>query len=530
MAETPEELRALDEPRALPQRLRARLEAALLAPHDPSPPGDAPLDGVDAPRAVPPPVRSRVERALVAASAIDVLRDAANVERDLPVRVRARIEMALLPAARAQRTWVVRALAVAASLILIAASVVAVVRAPDDGARDLATPGANNTTGGTSGGVSAGSDSVQADRGAAGSVRPFGDSITTGAAMVAGSGRVDGDQPPPFTESAGTYAAMPAPASGPAATSKRSASPLVVGIARGDPQITAGFDAYVRMTNARGGIHGRSLVAVDAPKSGAITTVNLGSDALGTTTGPVLESIAVPERILLGNVFDVASAAERQARVLAGALFPARAENATAAIYVEPRGIFADTVPMAIEEALRARGVTTVRVTFDGSAPPVLVPADATFLSMSMKPAMAWVREARARSYAPARGIGAMYPLLDRALVGGLPDRLTVASPYALVDGSELATLEQVAQRPANAALIHGWTTAKALAYALWESEADSRAEAQVALENMDGFPLWFAPPYSERRGTHARTPDAIVYEVRRGAFIQRGDWRTDQT
>jgi hypothetical protein len=240
---------------------------------------------------------------------------------------------------------------------------------------------------------------------------------------------------------------------------------------------------------------------------------------------PVLETLAVPAPALRADVFDLASAPERQAHLIADAVFPERARGETAAVYVAGPGVFADRVPDALERVLDARGVTVVRVEYEGGAP-VLVPADASFLSMDEDDARTWLRATRGD--ARVGTVAGVFSVVDEALLADLPTGALAVSPYTLPrEGSEVEALRDRAGRPLSAAVVHGWVTAKALAVAIWRSGADTAAEVRRSLEDLPGYETGFAP-YGVRAGTHSRTPEGLVLEVRDGAFVARGGFVND--
>src|SRR5207245_1796478 len=173
----------------------------------------------------------------------------------------------------------------------------------------------------------------------------------------------------------------PAPAAGPQ---------VRVGVVGGNPAEEAGFRAYVQLLNQAGGAGGHPFVLVPVSPSGpgrTAVTVNLsGTPVAGTTgppgwvSGPLLESLAGPEAVTRGAVFDLASPPERQAHLAADAVFPTAAPGATAVVYQAPSGVLGDQVPAAFDAVLRARNVTPVHVVYragDGLSP---VQGDAVLL------------------------------------------------------------------------------------------------------------------------------------------------------
>lgn len=484
----------LDAPRAMPEALRARIEGALL--------GAATM---------PAEVRTRVEGAL-ALEGIDA-------PRALSEALRARIEGALgaRPRAEPWRRWV----AAAAAIVLFAAGGLAVVRRPAGtpprgGLAAPAVPNAEDT-------LPPPALSLRAE------ARPpalpaAGFSALASVDQVAGSdlgpappyafGGDDAPVPPPqaIAEPGGDPVAAPQPPPAPAPP------PLRVRVALGDADVRAGFVAYTRLLNERGGVRHRDVRLVE--EGAAIATVNLGRTPLGTTpnAGPLFEGPASPERLLRDRVFGFSSAPERQAHLVADAVFPSQATGARALVYHAGGGVWSDEVPAALETVLRARGVAVLRVEVMEGAPALYLPADAVFLSMPRGRAAAWLA-ARPEGYAPARGIAGVWSLADTSLP--LPDGTRVVSPYALAaDEAEVDDLLRRSGRPMSASLVHGWVTAKSLAVALWLSGADSSRATERAVAELDRYANGFAPPYKVREGTNSRTPEGLVYEVRRGALV----------
>ncbi|MGH9021634.1 MAG: hypothetical protein ACRDV9_00785, partial [Acidimicrobiia bacterium] len=336
----------------------------------------------------------------------------------------------------------------------------------------------------------------------------------------------------------------PAPAPS-APGSPAEGEPIRIGLVIGDDHEEAGLRAYVETLNSSGGIRGRpiELVATSAgsPAAGTLATVNAsglalagGDGAPGWTTGPFLETLTTPEEALARRagdaeraVFSFASPLERQARLVAEAVFPNASPGATAVVYREVAGPFADRVPSAIAEVLSARGVQVTMVTYDPARPPLLRDADAAFLSLGTGTADSWLSQARQLGHSPKRGIAGIASLFDPGLLAKLPDGARVLSPYVLPSGQEGSVIASRAGTTSARAL-HGWTTAKALAIAFWRSGADTPVELSAALEELAGHDLGTAPPYETRGGTRSRTPDGILFEVRSGAFVAQGEFRRD--
>ncbi len=348
------------------------------------------------------------------------------------------------------------------------------------------------------------------------------------AAMApAAPGSQGGSAPPPPRSS-------PPPASGPA---------LRVGFVGGDAAQEAGFRAYVALLNREGGVRGRPVEAVPvapgAVDSSTLVTVNLSSrpvatpgGAPGWVGGALLETLTATEDLLPagGRVFSFASVPERQAHLVVDAVFPDAAPGARAVVYAATDGPYAGKVAAAFRQILTAKGVTVTTVVYDPDQPPALLPTaaeDAAFVSLDPPAAAAFARQARESSYRPARGIAGVASLFDPAVLGDLPEGARVVSPYVVPGGAEGDAIRSGAGGT-SAAVLHGWTTAKVLAVALWRSGADTQQEALAALEGMAGYDSGLAPPYETRPQTRSRTPEGVVFEVRSGAFAAQGAFRRD--
>ena len=528
MPEDFEDLRAIDAPRDLPDAARARIERALLAPPGLPRPveSDEPtLEGIDAPRGMPPTVRARVEGAMVLAAS--ELIAGIDEPREIPAAARARIERALVPQERERRVLVLRALGIAASLMLIVASTVAIVR--------------NGSVGGSTQALSPPRTSpTPASEGGAGPAVTPGFVLVPAPALPAAasaSGASFEYSSQPFTAPPPYSTTRPVPATqgilgGGVPPPGPAASTLHVGIVRGDPIQESGFRSYIKVLNASGGAAGHKIVldqvAPNLPSSRVIATANLSPSTVATTDGPpswthgpLLEGVAVSDALLKGNVFDFSSSYQHQAHLIADAVYPAIADGAIAAIYLT-NGIFGDEVPRAIEKVLNARHVTPVRVQFDPSQtkPPLLVPADIAFLSMSTGDARQFISTAKTLGYAPTNGYAGIYSLLDLGALPDLPNGTNVMSPYALPpSGFEADALRSGSKHPLSARLIHGWVTAKSLALAIWLSGATTANAMPGALSQLEGYSSGFAPPYAVRAGTRSRTPEGILYRVEDGVF-----------
>ena len=538
MDELERDLAGLGEPRPLPPALRQRLERAL-AEHASAPPARAtaqaaenPLAGIDAPRPLP----SALEEGLVASLAGEAA--------PLPRRVRHRVRAALSHGSPGRRPVAV-ALAAAAAVIVLAATVGTLVRtggqagpahrslaAGSGGAGAAPLAGVGGGAAGSSGEPAAaqGAPAAPGDntraQAAARAAGPVAGAPGASAALAAPTGQT---APPPFAfdpDATGT----PVPQTG---------QPVSIGVAGGDPAEEAGFRAYVQRLNAAGGAGGHTfaLVAVSpgGPAAKTAVTVNLSGAPLAGPAGPpawaggpLLEGLAAPESATRGDVFDLASPPERQAHLLAGAVFPEAAPGATAVVYQASSGVLGTDVPAAFDAVLRARGVTPVHVVYHARDPVSPVHADAVLLSLDTSTSSDWLDRARSAGVAAPRGIAGLYPLLDASLLPRLPSGTRVESPYLQASGAEAAAMQQGSRLPPGDAVTHGWVTAKALAVAVWRSGAVDATAMRAALSGLIGYADGFAPPYQTRPGDNARQPEGVLFTVRDGAFAVTGAFRAD--
>lgn len=472
-------LARLDDPRPLPDRLRRDLLTAIRG-------DELGLAGSDGPRPLPDDVRRRIESSLL-----------------------------ITPARPDGRLMRQRLLAVAAVLVALVGLLAVVSRQPGDGSTKVAGPRSSATTGvspagergagGTGGG---GSTRGSASGGAIGSASgvPFAQGGTTS------SGETASDAP-----AAAGSAAAPAGGGGVGGS-----PPVHVAVVGRDPDIAAGFDAYLRTLNGSGGIGGRPLVAVARGDARAVATVNVAALPSAEPVGGVLfETVYVDEPRLRGSVVSLASPLERQARLAVAEAFPEPARGARAAVYTSSAEPWANVVPAALEAALRERGVTAVRVPFPA---PTSIPVDAAFLSLSPEDARSWVAAA---SSTPAKGVwGVASAWDDRLARAGERLSLRVLSPYTPVGGDEEAALRR--GLPDGAALsagaVHGWVTAKALAVLLTTNGGQQVHETD--LDRLAGWEPAWAPPFEVRPRTRARTPDALLLRPVDGRFVPVGDFR----
>jgi hypothetical protein len=235
------------------------------------------------------------------------------------------------------------------------------------------------------------------------------------------------------------------------------------------------------------------------------------------------------EATLTGDVYDLASSLERQAHLIADAMVPTRSPAVRAVIYKATTGPYASTVPAALATVLRSRGVEPTTVTVNAS--PLFLPADIAFVSLDTADAERWFHQAHQMGYAPARGIAGIGDLYDTALLADAPAGTQILAPFGPgASANEVSALQGDTHRPLGTAVIHGWVTAKAVAYAVWLASATDAAGVRQGLDGLPGsFNPWFAPSYGVRSGTHSRTPEGIVLTVRSGAFAPTGDFRTDR-
>jgi hypothetical protein len=462
----------IDAPRPLPPRVRAAVTARLTQD---ALVGD--LGAADAPRDMPAAMRDRLEDALVAGVGA----------RPLPVPLRRRLQRALRDDPK-RRGRV--AVLVAAALIVLAGSVAVLTGDPDttgDVQSNLATGGAQ--TNDSSDGLTDASGALSAD----------------GSNAVAGSG----------TATAGGGGTG---ASGSASRTAAGPPAVDVRLVGGDTDAEAAFRAYAAS-------HGfRITEAAAAP-----VTVNLSPQPIAPPKDTVLlESLAVAEAALTGDVFAAGSVAERQAHIAADAAFPEATSGKRAVIVSGGAEPFTSRVPDALESVLRARGVAVLRVGFDDAVPAVLPRADAAFVSLPTDLAREWLRDARGRSYAPSRGTWGVYSLADDALVAHMSSSVRVVSPFRLADAGEAEALRTALGRPLSARAVHGWVTAKLVAAAVARSGATSGKALSQAIEALRGYDDGFAAPYDLRPSTHSRTPEGIVLRPSGGQLVAEGSFLKD--
>lgn len=511
-------------PRAMPAHLRERLEAALVGEAA----GGSGLAFTDGPRPLADDMRDRLEEAVLAATPV----------RTMPWPVRRRLETTLARPRRERtgRRWMVAA----GVLLLLATTAMFRIDYGDDtptsatGSPYAQYDGAATAEPGQSGALSADAEGLVA--GAAGSTAGASSAGSTAGAGGAGGGYYYADHPPPpyyygsiaaRENPMGSHGGGPAPQPLP----PPELAPLRIGVIGGDAVQEAGFRAYVDLVNANGGAGGHRLDLVSVSTPSTIATVNLSSAPIADNAGappgirtPLIESLLATETALKGVVFSPAGVSERQAHLAVTAA--AVAVNGTAVVYVAAQGPFASRIPAAFEAALRARGTHPVRVTWDTSRPPAFPPADAAFVSLPPDAARGWLRAARERGYAPARGIWGIWSLADEALVGDMSTAVQLLAPYGFPAGSELDDLEARAKQQASARLVHGWVVAKWLAVAVWNGGDDS-VKLGDQLRSF-GFESGFFPTYAVRPETNSRTPEAVVVRPAGDRLVSDRDFRTD--
>lgn len=512
-------LAALDGPRPLSPALTARLERVLVAEAE----GMADVAAADSPRPIPEAARDRMAETLVRVAVI----------RPLPTPLRNRLERTLVRPDR--QNW--RRAAVAAAVLFLVATTAAYVTEEDQ--RRFEPDGSGQSALGT----------APDEHGA------FLEQLDPEAGIIAGGANAGSGSSAPRVRaalpdrSAGVaYRDYPTPPYAYVETAFDDGSfgepvelrdppprqPLRLGIIGGDDAQEAGFRAYVSLVNAQGGAGGHRLDVVPAGADGTVATVNLSRAAvadnagapLGTRT-PLLESVDVVEPALRHTVFDVSSVPERQAHLAVAAALGDGGNGIRAVVYTAGAGPFRSRVPDALEQALRARGATVVRVRWDPGLHVRMADADVAFVSLPTEEARSWLRTAKTEAYRPTNGIWGVWSLADESLLADMPANVRMLSPYELQSGRELAELVDRTGRAPSARLVHGWVTAKWLAVSIWLSQADDNAELAEALAD-EGFDSGFAPMLEYRDGTHARLPEAIVLKPQDGHLVGEGDFLRD--
>lgn len=543
MAEPRPPLHGVDGPRPMPAGLRARIEAELLAGAGAA--GGAGEAGTAAGAAMSDEAKGRLARRLADPTA--AVLTGVDGPRDMPGALRRRVEDAL--AGGEAHVRVVRRprlvpelwLAAAACLALLVVSVTVLASRPTTkspyavptaGMSDEASgPAASVGSGalsqagvGNPGFVSGGSAASTNASTAAPTKRPR----TTSAAGGLASAPIPDNSPPPYAlgdyeasfsnleaDTASGSASPPPPPT--TTTTTVPPPPLRVRVVSGDSVEQAGFNAYVDLLNQSGGAGRRRFEIVT---STADVTVNLsGTPFAAAPSGVGLDDFWAPESSLHDGVFAFGGVPERQAHLIADAVYPDAAPNTSAAVYREPSGPLGTSVPDAIDAVLRARSVTPIDVTVQPGRPIVPVPADAVFLSLTPDHATS-VTAAYANGPAPSRGFNGIGNLADAAAPAGV----RVLSPYAFPDSNEARDLGKRANQPLSARLVHGWVAAKTLAVAVWREDPRTPDALRNALERMQHYANGFAPAYTFRSGTHSVQPEGVVLVNGK----QDGDFRTD--
>ena len=498
--------------------------------------------GLDGPRQLPDDVRARLETMLL------------DGPRELPVDVRHRLEhnlTAAVPAAtpttRWQRIganrWVVPAgVAAAVAMLVGSVAVLADRSAPkrSDAVAALATT--------TTSAVAPASSVVEPlESSSSFSAGATAGSASSGSAPQAQRSATAGQGTPPPFAVRGTPApsgSSPAPASAPSAAAERDAefsggaapsanaatgAPIPIGLVGTDAAEEGGVRAYVDLLNRTGGINGRPIVLGGA-SADSFSAIRLGVG--GPVDGvPTLLSLQTSDRpCQVADAFCLAGPLDRQAHLLADAVFPSVAQGASAAIYVAASGPFADVVPEAIERVLRERGVRSLRFVHRVGDSVTPGPVDAVFVSLPTAESRSLFATAeRAGGFRSARGVAAFSTAHDRS-VASMPDGTRLVVPWFEPSGDERSALESVVGAAPSMATIHGWAEAKHLAYALWKSGASDRNQTRTALVQLDGYDSGLAPAMAHRvgRSSKSRTPEGRIEEVRAGAFVGVTEFRRD--
>jgi hypothetical protein len=526
--------------------------------------GDPPLVGVDGPRPLPAALRARLEEQLLAGATLPDeartrlsrrLRDTAaplfegvGDPRPMPAALRSRLTRTIVLAGvgdgvrkvpsgtRPRSSWLIAA--AIATLLLASISVLNHQTAPS-GPSGMATESQDNGTASAATGIDtaddlAGPGPVEGRP----DIGPKADAADPGGRTAGGGGLGPGGfamrrsgGAPPFAfsdaEVRANLSVLSSPA-GPApsttTTTPPPPPPFRLHIVGGDPVEVAAFRAYVRLLNEQGGAGQRPFREVSAGQT-ADATVNLsGIGFAQTPAGISIDGLLATESSLRGNVFGFAGVPERQAHLIADAVFPEHAE-VRAVIYKEPAGtgVLSDVVPDAIEQVLRERGVTSIVMTVEPGRPVVPVPAQAAFLSLTAEHAQGVVA-AYGATPAPARGFNGITTVAE----AGLPTGSRFISPYNFPDTAESRALREGSGQPLTARSIHGWVTAKTLAVAVWHEDPRSPAALRGALERMSGYNNRFAPAQTYRTGTHAVQPDGVLFTMGDNGPVETGAFRTD--
>jgi hypothetical protein len=479
------------------------------------------LSGADSARPLSDGLRSRLEEALIGRST-EVDTDFRGIDEPRPLPPRLRAKLAGKLERRRVAAWQIASAITAAAAVLIGVVVLpSGVRGPA-GRPNAMQPIPSVPRPGAGGGVAAPSPSAApgvvglppAMSSDAGSYtdEPFRGSPPPFNVVVAhGMSRPASEMPAPSSQHPGQAPANPAPPPRPV--------PARIAVTGTDPDIQAGFDAYVDLVRAQGEVGNRRLEIVSPSTTGVLVTVNLGGSPLGgPSTVPVLETLDVASALLTGNVFDIASTPRRQARVLVDRIIATTdlesEATPTAVIYRAGGGEFAGTVPREVETILRDAGILVFTMDYEAGNT-TLVPADISFVLMPPAEARSFAREAREAGYAPRLGFAGIWSLYDDAVRSELGTTASVVSPY-WSSPTELSAIKRGVEAKGarmGAEAIHGWATAKAIAVALYQSDPRNAKQMAQALEMPTNLGVC---SYKLRSGTHERTPDGIMLALTR--------------
>lgn len=307
--------------------------------------------------------------------------------------------------------------------------------------------------------------------------------------------------------------------------------PIRVGLSGPDNSVAAGFRAYMSTVNAQGGIGGsRQVQSVNPSSPGLLATVStsLAGPLDPRSPGPRLEGPAADEGRLRADTFAFSSAPERLGHLLADALYPQPQPGGSVALFTGT-GVYDEVAPLAIEAALREKGVVATRVATRSGRPNEWPNAELAIVAMSGEDARNWLEAARSEGYRPVRGLAGMWGLADPVFARELPEGSTVITSYATPRADESQAMAKAAGGPPSFGFVHGWATGKALALALWQSGAGSPEELTRALAAFPQDDLGgLIAPYRVRPGTNSRTPEGLVLQVRGGTFVPQGGFRAD--
>lgn len=490
-------LRDLDAPRPPPAALRTDLEAQLS--------DAAVMAQAAAARAIPDDLRQRLEASLLDAPA-------------LPPRLDRRLSAALMRSRPAAMRPIAAAAAVVA-LVLVAGSL---LFNSSNTADESVAAGPATTTPGSA---------------------PVG---SPDAPAGPGTGARPGEAPPPFdgtalveetpaAGSSGEHQPQAGTADSAGAQSMGRATELRVVVHGGSSVASDAFLAYLRALNESGGVNGRPVRTVGSGvgSEDAVVSVNLGATPVagdgGTVPpwvrGALFETMNIDDARLRGAVTSLASPLESQARLAVREAFPERAVGQRAAVYVDAASPWVDRVGGAFEAALRAQGVTPLRVPFDREAP-TLMSADAAFLALPTDSVAAWLNAAS--DSAPSASAWGVASAWDDALIADARAAgLQVLSPYAPATGEELRALRTALGHPLSAEAVHGWVTAKAIAFLLFDNGG-----ALIDEESLNALVGWrsaWSPAFETRAGTRARTPEAVHLMASSDGFRATGPFRRDR-